>query len=302
MGRMTPACLVELPATVARHAVRSLYGELRLYPKPGLVSMVDNGSHHDMTAATFVRSLCALRYYFKQITQAGIEAADFTRLVILGMQAERRMLEATGGINTHRGAIFCLGLLCAAIGRAGTDHGASPSPDALAIRTALRATWGVALAAHGATRTPNAHGTRVALVHAIGGARAEAAAGFPSVFEIGLPALRRSLLAGRDWHCACTDAFFALLASVEDTTVYHRGGAAGAALVRAHGQRFIDNGGTADPHWRTTALVSHRLFMERRLSPGGIADLLAATCLVQQATAGVPRVARPRRAAESACP
>ena len=278
--------LAALPATVARQAVRSLHGELVLYPKPGLVSLVDNGSHQDMTALTFVRSLAALRHYFRKITLAGIEGADFERLVTLGTQAEARMLTATRGINTHRGAIFCLGLLCAAIGRA---HGADAGPDAAAIRTALVDTWGASLQMHRATGTPLSHGARVCVVHTIGGARAEAAAGMPSVFEIGLPALRRTLRAGRSWHCGCTDAFFALLAAVEDTTVYHRGGAAGAALVRAHGQRFLDAGGTACPDWQRTALASHRLFVARRLSPGGVADLLAATCLVQHATHGVSR-------------
>ena len=110
----------------------------------------------------------------------------------------------------------------------------------------------------------------------------------PAVFELGLPALRRTLLAGRSWDCGCTDAFFTLLAAVDDTTVYHRGGAAGAALVQAHGRRFIDAGGTAHPDWRRTALASHRAFVRLRLSPGGVADLLAATCLVQRATHHVP--------------
>ncbi|MBC7413764.1 MAG: triphosphoribosyl-dephospho-CoA synthase MdcB [Herminiimonas sp.] len=288
-----------LPGTVARDAVRSLYGELRLYPKPGLVSMVDNGSHHDMTASTFMRSIVSLRWYFREITRAGIDGAGFDRLLHLGLQAERRMLAATGGVNTHRGAIFCLGLLCAAIGRASPGP-ARPSEQA--IRTALLAGWGADLAVHRSARVPDAHGTRVATAHAVGGAREEAAAGMPSVFEIGLPALRRTLRAGRGWDCACTDAFFALLAAVDDTTVYHRGGAGGAATVRAHGLHFLAIGGTADPRWRTTALVSHRLFVERRLSPGGVADLLAATCLVQRVTHGVTDTATPRRIAEPVCP
>ena len=87
-----------------------------LYPKPGLVSLVDNGSHTDMNAATFMRSLFALRHYFAAICRAGAQAAPFSDLRRLGMAAERRMLAATGGVNTHRGAIFSIGLLCAASG------------------------------------------------------------------------------------------------------------------------------------------------------------------------------------------
>lgn len=280
VAQVPRADLTGLGAVVARIAVRSLHAELALYPKPGLVSLVDNGSHDDMNATTFVRSLGALRHYFRQITEAGIGGADFARLAALGVQAEVRMLAATGGVNTHRGAIFCLGLLSAAIGRA---RAGGFGPDAAAIRAALLDTWGAGLQAHARARLPAAHGTRIAVVHAVGGARAEAAAGLPSVFEVGLPALHRTLQSGRGWHCACIDAFFSLLAAVDDTTVYHRGGAAGAALVRSHGQRFMEEGGTANSAWRNTAMASHRLFVERRLSPGGVADLLAATCLVEQA-------------------
>src|SRR5450830_1577900 len=100
---------------MAREAVRSLYQELVLYPKPGLVSLVDNGSHQDMDAATFMRSLFSLRRYFLAIAEAGARGAPFSLLKQLGVQAERRMLSATGGVNTHRGAIFSLGMLCAAV-------------------------------------------------------------------------------------------------------------------------------------------------------------------------------------------
>ena len=97
--------------------MRSLYDELSLYPKPGLVSLVDNGSHCDMDAGTFMRSLFALRRYFFHIAAAGAANAPFSELKRLGIAAERRMLAATGGVNTHRGAIFCIGMLCAAAGR-----------------------------------------------------------------------------------------------------------------------------------------------------------------------------------------
>jgi len=93
-------------AQLARSAVRALYAEVALEPKPGLVSFRDNGSHTDMTAATFLHSLFALRHYFGHIAQAGFEGADFGHLQALGLAAEARMLRATGGVNTHRGAVF----------------------------------------------------------------------------------------------------------------------------------------------------------------------------------------------------
>ena len=281
---------------VARLAVRSLHAELLLYPKPGLVSAHDNGSHIDMDAATFMRSLFALRGYFQQITQAGFEAADFAVLSDLGIAAERRMFLATRGVNTHRGAIFCLGMLCAAAGHVIRRSARPGACTADAIRAALIGRWGAALVRHCERRAPTAHGTSAALVHGIGGARAQGAAGMPAVFDIALPALVRTLAAGRDWQCARIDALFALMAHLDDTNVYHRGGASGAAIVQEHGRRFLERGGTADPHWHASAMATHRLFVEGRLSPGGTADLLAAAILVHQLTQDWPPVRARARA------
>lgn len=263
---------------VARAALRSLYDELSLYPKPGLVSLVDNGSHADMDAGTFLKSLFSLRHYFARITAAGHAGGGFDELKRLGAQAEARMLAATGGVNTHRGAIFCLGLLCAA---AGDCRRRGIAIDAWTLRAALLTRWGADLAAH--ARAPGAsHGQRMAALHAAGGAREEGALGLPSVFGLAFPALRRTLAAGRGWRQARIDALFALMAGVADTNVYYRGGAGGAALVRGLAQRFLARGGTARPEWLRQAIRCHRLFSRRRLSPGGAADLLAAACLVQR--------------------
>ena len=273
-----------LAASTARHAVRSLHAELTLYPKPGLVSLVDAGSHADMNAATFLRSLFALRGYFRSITSAGIDGASFSVLLILGQRAEQRMLRATGGVNTHRGAIFCLGLLCAATGLARHRSKAHAPLTATDLRRTLLDQWGPALTRHCTMRQPSAHGTGAAIVHGIGGARAQAAAGMPALFEHALPVLRATLAAGRGWECARIDAFFTLLAVLDDTNIYYRGGADGARLVQRHGEEFMARGGTGDSAWKVTALNAHRLFIARRLSPGGAADLLAATCLAHHLT------------------
>jgi triphosphoribosyl-dephospho-CoA synthase len=267
-----------------------------LYPKPGLVSAIDDGSHADMNAETFMRSLFSLRGYFCDIAAAGMRGASFNELAGLGIMAEQRMLAATGGINTHRGAIFILGLLCAAAGRIASDHGREAPLTAEGLHDGLLTQWGGALRGHCAAREPAAHGTRVALVHGAGGARTEAAAGLPVVFDIALPVLQSTLRAGRGWECARIDAFFTLMATVDDTNVYHRGGVEGARLVRSCGQDFMARGGTENPAWRSGALVTHRAFVAKRLSPGGCADLLAATCLVHALTADAPASATPRPA------
>ncbi|WP_373890112.1 triphosphoribosyl-dephospho-CoA synthase MdcB [Massilia sp. DJPM01] len=266
----------------ARLAIASLYAELALYPKPGLVSLVDNGSHADMNAATFMRSLFSLRHYFRLICQAGANGAPFATLKRLGMEAEQRMLRATGGINTHRGAIFSLGLLCASAGRACVQGGPMT---AAALQSHLRAGWGKALAHHVTPAAERSHGLRAAALHGASGARHEAAEGLPSVFGTGLGALRRTLDEGRGSRQARIDALFALMMHVSDTNVVHRGGPQGAAFVRIQAGAFRHAGGTASNGWEAHALAIHRAFVERNLSPGGAADLLAASCFVHALTA-----------------
>lgn len=259
---LSPVAANTRAADIARTAVGCLYAELVLYPKPGLVSLVDNGSHTDMTAATFMRSLFALRHYFKLIFKAGRDDAPFARLRDLGIAAEARMLAATGDINTHRGAIFSLGLLCAAIGRA-SSQGYRLTPASL--RAVLLICWGEDLAAH---------------ARGAGGAREEGALGLPSVFEIGLPALQATLKAGRSMRHARIDALFALMAQIDDSNVVHRGGVAGADAVRAGARAFVAAGGTAHTDWMAQAVALHTRLTAARLSPGGAADLLAASCFV----------------------
>lgn len=283
-ARPAPAPPRQAPAFragIARLAVRSLYAELVLYPKPGLVSLVDNGSHEDMDAATFMRSLFSLRHYFADICEAGMQGAPFQTLKRLGIDAEQRMLRATAGVNTHRGAIFSLGMLCASIGHC-SARGIVLTP--AAIRAALVERWGQALAVHSGDGNARSHGTSVLLRYAASGAREEAARGLPSVFEIGLPALRRTLAAGRGMRAARIDTLFALMAHVSDTNVYHRGGEGGAAMVRRLSRAFVARGGTAARNWEASALACHRSFVAQRLSPGGAADLLAAVCLIHAAT------------------
>ena len=268
---------------LARQAVRSLYYELTLFPKPGLVSLVDTGSHADMDASTFMRSLFTLRHYFREIAWAGMHAASFAQLKALAVNAEARMLKATAGINTHRGAIFCMGLLCAAMAACRAQQMSLSVP---AVRAVLLILWGDALMAHAAVKLTDtvdseaSHGLRVAAEHAVGGAREEGALGFPSVFEIALPQLQASLAAGRDLECARVDVLFALMAHISDTNIYHRGGADGADLVQRSSRAFLQAGATGASDWRARAAAIHQQFVAQRLSPGGAADLLSAACLV----------------------
>ena len=117
--RPVPAAPVPAAEDAAGSACRALEAELAAYPKPGLVSLVDNGSPADMTAGHFQASIAALRPFFAETFVAGLEDGEFAALRAVGLRAEASMLRATGGVNAHRGAIFCLGLLSAAAGQIG---------------------------------------------------------------------------------------------------------------------------------------------------------------------------------------
>jgi triphosphoribosyl-dephospho-CoA synthase len=271
---------------IARMAVRSLYHELALYPKPGLVSFRDNGAHRDMNADTFVRSLFSLRGYFVAIAAAGMRYAGFAELQQLGIAAESRMLRATRGVNTHRGAIFTLGILAAAAGRAAARN-IAPSDENL--RAIVAANWSCDLRAVAiANMATPSHGQLMAARHSATGARGEALRAFPSVFEIALPALRSALYRGPDTSVALLHTFFVLLAKTTDTNVLFRGGAEGLQLIRARANEFLEHGSVFEPGWQQRAESLHRQCSIHNLSPGGCADLLAAAWFVHQLQTSQP--------------
>jgi len=265
-------------ARVGRAAIVSLYDELALAPKPGLVSFADSGSHADMDASTFLRSLFALRRFFVQVTAQGAASADFAPLEALGRAAEARMLRATGGVNTHRGAIFTLGLLCAAAGAAqAADEPCTPAR----LRRTLMARWGDALERR-SRRALDTHGARAARAHGLRSAAQEAAQGLPTLFDHVLPALRDARRAGADDRGAKLQALFTAMAEVADTNLVHRGGLQGLHDAQALARDFLARGGGIAADAVERAGQVHAVFVARRLSPGGAADLLAAACWLER--------------------
>ena len=265
-------------AALGRAAIAALYDELALEPKPGLVSFADTGSHHDMDASTFLRSLFALRHFFVRVAAQGARSDDFASLESLGIAAEARMLRATGGVNTHRGAIFTLGLLCAS---AGAVHDAGLPCSATNLRDMLRARWGAALASR-ATRALDTHGARAAREHGLRSASEEAAQGLPTLFDHVLPALRDARRAGAGERGARLHALFTAIAEADDTNLVHRGGLQGLRDARSMAREFLAQGGGLAADAPVRAARVHAAFVERRLSPGGAADLLAAACWVER--------------------
>ena len=278
-----PAAAVDLTASLDRAALAALHEELVTWPKPGLVCPRDPGAHRDMDASTFFASLHALRGVFARATRAGLARAPFAALIELGVDAEARMLAATSGVNTHRGALFTLGLLAAAAGGL-TAEGRRLEPAAIARAVATGFGEGLRTLRPGAT-----HGAEVARRFGAGGARAEAAAGFPHVVQVALPALAGGLARGHGRRAAVVHTLVSLIATLPDTNLLYRGGPDGLRLAHDGAAAFLAAGSSFVPGWEERLLGLHAAFVERHLSPGGSADLLAATLFLERLAAAGPR-------------
>ena len=254
---------------IADMAVAAIRAEADLTPKPGLVDQRGSGAHSDMDLAMLHASAEALRPALVECASAAhsfVTDPDLrTQLGAIGRAGERKMLAATGGVNTHRGALWAVGLLSAGAARAGTLDGAVD----VAARLA-------------AIPDPNAaattsHGAQARRRFGVSGAAGEAQAGFPHVRLHALPALRVARQAGADEGTARLTALLALMASVDDTCVLHRGGSDGLLALQRGARAVLDAGGIGTVRGRRHFAALDELCLTRRLSPGGSGDLLSAT-------------------------
>lgn len=265
---------------LAALAAKALLYEVCTAPKPGLVDRFNNGSHRDMDLFTFLDSTAALIPYFTAAVQIGQETAHlpaqeaFLRLRRAGLRAEQDMFRSTGGINTHKGAIFTLGSLCGAVGRLWSPAGPPRDPAAVFRQCALLCTQGVGedwkrMAREKAVTT----GQKLYQAYGIEGIRGELARGLPSVAQVGLPALERELSAGASLEQAGVAVLLHLMARLTDTNLIARGGLEGQRWAAAQAQALLREGAPSPQQVRALddALI------RRNLSPGGCADLLAAT-------------------------
>ncbi len=273
----------------ARLAYQALLMDVALTPKPGLVDRRNSGAHRDMNLTTFVLSARAIAPWFQVFFHRGRDYAGQPAMAVLarlrsdGLACERVMLAATGGVNTHKGSIFAFGLLCAAAGRlAGQDR----PIDRLAICAEVASICNgiVEIDLVGACGGSTA-GERLFLRHGMTGARGEAASGFSTVRQSALPAFDRTLAATKSRRSALFAALLELLAVNQDTNLVSRGGLDGLAFVQQEARRLQSEGGVQASDFLIKMAGFDDALIERNLSPGGSADLLAVTWFL----AGLPR-------------
>jgi triphosphoribosyl-dephospho-CoA synthase len=265
-------------------ATQSLIAEAELTPKPGLVDGRGSGSHSDLSLDLMRRSAEAIALYFTQMALVSAEAQmDISlraEVASIGREAEAAMLRATSGSNAHKGAIWVLGLL---VGAASLSEGSLPEF--------------VAEAAGYLARLPDrarpqavSHGDVVLERYGATGARGEAYVNFPHVVKIGLPALKAARESGRTERDSRLAALLAIMAHLEDTCVLYRGGPEAQRIVHEGAARVIKVGGPGSPKGNAALIALGQELVSLRISPGGSADLLAATLFLDALERGLERV------------
>ena len=278
----------------AENAQRALLFEVAVTPKPGLVDRHNAGAHKDMDVFTFIDSACALRPYFETCARVGLAhrggdaQACFDALRVPGLLAEDAMRRATGGVNTHKGAIFSLGIACASLGMGyGEPLNVHETLMRCGAMTGAQMQKELEEAKAGQART---FGEAIYQKAGVGGVRAEAASGFASVRVIALPRLKAGLDAGLLLNDAALCALVALMASTQDTNAVHRGGEAGAAAMRGEARALnaeIDEALAAGGMSQKIGRLKEKLadwdarMSAAGISPGGCADLLAMALLME---------------------
>lgn len=269
---------ITLADRLADLAVDALIDEADLSPKPALVDRRGNGAHTDLHLGLMHASALALWPAFKEMAEAALEFGEIglpLREAIgrIGREGEQAMLVTTNGVNTHRGAIWALGLLVTA---AALDT-KSTSASAVTLRAAR-----LALLNDRYAPRPLSHGAQVAQRYGVRGAREEAQLGFPSVVQRGLPQLKRSRAAGHGEQNARLDALLAIMTDLADTCVLYRAGEQGLHAMQHGAQAVLYAGGSASLTGRRRLHELDQQLIALNASPGGAADLLAASLLLDR--------------------
>ncbi len=274
--------------TIIENAVQSVVVAMRkevdATPKPGLVDQMNNGSHSDMEYVTFIKSIQALKPYFKEMAVSATcwnKSAEtlFSALRPIGKKAEEAMLKATGGVNTHRGQIFSLGLAVGAgcyLKRRG-----EATTDAISafISEMVR---GISYAELKIKTEPSTHGEKMYDAYGVTGIRGEAEKGFKAAFNVGLPAYEEALSSGLDENSAAVKSLVFIMAVLEDSNVYRRGGPNSAAWVKKTASCLMENGMSFKEFPLSQIREFDAEMIRRNISPGGAADMLALAIFVNK--------------------
>ena len=246
-----------LPYLIAHLATQALQTELDTTPKPGLVDCQDNGAHTDMDHQLMEKSIRALHPYFVQLAKATFnhEKTDVSSLQAIGLEAEDCMFKATNGVNTHKGALFSMGLAIVAASQQSKGEKLQESIKKLACQF---------------PKTEGTHDQQAVERYSVKGALDNACEGYEQLFNDWLPFYQGI----RQEQYACHKTLLRIMATLDDTNILHRTDAQTAQWVKQQAADALE-------HFSVERLQSmNRYFIERNISPGGSADMLSLTLFV----------------------
>ena len=270
---------------VGRAATDALIEEAGTTPKPGLVDKISSGAHKDMNYRTFLDSAAAISFYLYKMARIGYDWNQepeelFKAIRVVGIEAEKAMFQATMGVNTHKGLIFSAGILSAASACVYKTTGKFDSN--LIFDTGAKMTCNeMEKDFREIDRdNPRTNGEKLYVLYGNRGIRGEAQNGFPSVRNISLPLMKSLKGLGIDDNLINIQVLFMLMASVDDTNVLSRHDLKTMEYVKHTAKEVLDLGGvfTTEGMKKITGLDD--IFIEKNISSGGCADLLAVTIMM----------------------
>lgn len=259
-------------------ACSALYGEVHLTPKPGLVDELNSGANSDMDIATFERSIEAIRPFFSKMAAAALDEPSngnllMNRLQIIGMDAEKAMLEATGDVNTHRGAIYSVGLLISAFAVLIADNLEFKCLD---FETALVNVAADLSKKQMISETTVSNGAMVRKTYGVSGPREQAAEGFPVARQV-LSKYEeyRRMGHGNPW----TAGLLLAMVLLDDNNCFKRGGLEGAAFVKRRAEELLE---LKEELSDEKLMFFDAQLNKKNISCGGAADTLAVAMLIKR--------------------
>ena len=253
-----------IPYIIGHLASMALQAELDTTPKPGLVDRNDNGAHRDMDYALMRRSIQALHPYFVRLAQIGFDNPQprHDEIQQVGIEAEQAMFNATGGVNTHKGALFSIGLAAVALGGMACSNNAqlhSLSNSIASLASLFPDTSGT-------------HGSKAKANNKLKGALDNAREGYPQLFKAWLPFYLDRLTEGDRY--ALHKTLLRIMCDLDDTNIVYRTSMETMREVQAEARRMLEHI-PETTHFEAALQAMNTDYIRRNISPGGSADMLS---------------------------
>ncbi len=272
---------------IDRFALKSLIYEVTATPKPGLVDRKNSGSHKDMDFYTFIDSSISLTGYFYKCAHFGTEFDNDDKRELLkairpiGIKAEEDMFKATKGVNTHKGLIFSLGIIAAAAGYLYSKESKiqfTPEEITTLIKEICK---GLTLELENlGSKKELTYGEKLYIKYGSKGIRGEVESGFETVRKYSLPLLKELKSQDVRLNDSLIQVLLSLMANADDSNILGRHNMDVLEFVKVDARTVLNIGGYLSANGRDYVEEMDNYFIQKNISPGGSADLLAVTIML----------------------